>query len=53
MKINKILAVITFGLITLSGCQSGIVWDEVPESTTSKTVLANYSPIKCGKSITG
>ena len=41
MKINKILAVITFGLITLSGCQSGIVWDEVPESIYSELDLGS------------
>ena len=41
MKIKNILAIITFGLITLSGCQSGIVWDEVPESIYSELDLGS------------
>lgn len=35
MKIKSILFAITLGITTLSGCQSGIVWDEVPESVYS------------------
>lgn len=39
MKIKNILLAITLGLTTLSGCQSGIVWDEVPESVYSELDL--------------
>lgn len=36
MKIKNILLAITLCATTLSGCQSGIVWDEVPESVYSE-----------------
>lgn len=39
MKIKSILFAITLGITTLSGCQSGIVWDEVPESVYSNLEL--------------
>lgn len=41
MKIKSILAAITLGLTALSGCQSGIVWDEVPESIYSELDLGS------------
>lgn len=39
MKIKSILFAITLAVTTLSGCQSGIVWDEVPESVYSELDL--------------
>ena len=36
MKIKSILFAITFAITALYGCQSGIVWDEVPESVYSE-----------------
>lgn len=39
MKIKNILLALTLGLTTLSSCQSGIEWDEVPESVYSNLEL--------------
>ena len=39
MKIKSILFAITLAVTALSGCQSGIVWDEVPESVYSELDL--------------
>lgn len=36
MKIKSILFAITLAITALYGCQSGIVWDEVPESVYSE-----------------
>lgn len=40
MKIKNLLFAFIFGITTLTSCQSGIVWDEVPESVYSNLELA-------------
>lgn len=39
MKVKNIILAFALGLTTLSGCQSGLVWDEVPESVYSELDL--------------
>lgn len=41
MKLKNIVLALTLGLTSLSGCQSGIVWDEVPESAYSELGLGS------------
>lgn len=40
MKIKNLIFTFVLGITVLSGCQSGIVWDEVPESVYSNLELA-------------
>lgn len=40
MKIKSLLFAFTLGITVLSGCQSGLVWDEVPESVYSNLKLS-------------
>lgn len=40
MKIKSLLFALTLGITTLSSCQSGLVWDDVPESVYSNLELS-------------
>lgn len=41
MKLKNILVALTLGLTTLSSCQNGIEWDEVPESAYTELDLGS------------